>query len=183
MDPKKIKGVYTVRADVSAIVNGYTFTNNNRNAILTASSDFILNFNCTEIQNPIYNKVSFISNNKLHIKAARIVTNGAPGLQSSINYRAANFWLIGRATEDATSQALKPIFFGIDFFNEWQQLDIEYLPEKVNDNYYLSIDKDYSRLTIDDYNLQSEYEGETFKAFLELVIDTAGILSQNGGVV
>ena len=183
MQPKKIKGVYTLRADVSALINGYTFTNANRNALLTAGADFIANFDCTEIQNPIYTKISFISNNNLRIKKARIVTNGAPGLQSSINYRAANFYLIGRSLEDVTSDNVGTIFFAIDYFNEWQDLDIEFIPEKVNENYYLSVEHNYSRLTIDDYNLQSAYEGETFKSFLELQIDTAGILDQNGGVV
>jgi hypothetical protein len=56
------------------------------------------------------------------------------------------------------------------------------LPKKVNDNYFLSIDKNYTKLFIDDYNVQDEYIGQTFGAVLEMLVDTAGVLD-NGGVI
>jgi hypothetical protein len=72
---------------------------------------------------------------------------------------------------------------GLDFFNQWQDVDFEYLPQKVNENYYLSIDKQYSKLYFDDYNIQDEYIGQTFNATLEMIIDTAGVLDVGGVIV
>lgn len=183
MNPKKIKGTYTVRAGLSAVVNGYTFAGDNRNAQLVANDSQMLNFRCDDIRVPLNNTCSFISNNNIRIKSARIVTNGAAGLRPAINNKAANILLLGRALNDITSQNLGSIYLGFDFFNEWQEIEADFLPSKVNDNFYFSFDKDYTRLTVDDYNIQEEYIGESFNAVLEMIIDTAGILDKNGGVV
>lgn len=183
MNPKKIKGVYTVRAGLSAVVNGYAFAGNNRNSQLVASDSQMLTFRCDDIRVPLNNTCSFISNNNMRIKRARIVTNGAAGLRPSVNNKAANILLVGRALNDITSQDLGSIYLGFDFFNEWQEIDASFLPTKVNDNFYFSFDKSYTRLTIDDYNIQDEYIGESFNAVLEMIIDTAGILDNNGGIV
>lgn len=100
MDPKKIKGVYTVRAGLSAVVNGYTFAGNNRNSQLVATDSQMLTFRCDDIRVPLNNTCSFISNNNMRIQRARIVTNGAAGLRPSINNKAANILLVGRALND-----------------------------------------------------------------------------------
>jgi hypothetical protein len=62
-------------------------------------------------------------------------------------------------------------------------VNVKYLPAKVNDNYYLSINKDYTKFFIDDYNIQDDYIGQNFTAVLELLVDTAGVLDNAGGVV
>ena len=61
-------------------------------------------------------------------------------------------------------------------------MNVRYLPKIVNENYYLSVDHAYTKLFVDDFNVQDDYLGQTFGAFLELSIDTAGVLD-NGGVL
>ncbi len=181
---KLIKGKYILRASLSDLVDGYTFTNDDRAAVLQPAADFLLNLSCDDIDRPINTTVSLISENRLNVLAARIITSGAPGLQRAIDAsKAATILLVGRSEYDITSESLGGFTFGIDDFNEWQDVGVSFLPKKVNDNYYLSVDHAYSRITVDDYNLQSAYEGETFNAFLELMIDTAGVLDNGGNVV
>lgn len=183
MNPHKIKGTYTVRASLADVVNGYQFTGAARNAELSAASDFMLLCKCDELNRPLNTAVSFISNNVLNVKAARILTNGAAGLRAAQNTSvAAAVTIIGRAQNDIASDSLGGFTLGLDFFNEWQQVDVKFLPLKVNENYYLSIDHAHTKLFVDDYNIQDDYLGQTFDATLELLIDTAGLLD-NGGVV
>lgn len=179
----KIKGKYTLRAGLSPIVNGYTFTNNDRSAELGAASDFMLTLSCDDIDRPINKVVSLISNNRLNVLRARLLTSGAPGLQPALNSSiAGSILLIGRATNDVAADSVGGFSFGLDHFGEWQDVGVIFQPAKVNDNYYLSVDHTYSKIFFDDYNLQEDYVGQTFNLFLELEIDTAGVLD-NGGVV
>lgn len=184
MNPEKIKGLYTLRADITPIVNGYTFTSADRNAECAATDDFMLYLFCNEIERPILNSVSLITNNKLFVKKARILTSGAEGLRRALNSSiAASVLIVGRSENDITSTALGGFTMGIDSFNQWQDVDFEYLPQKVNENYYLSIDKQYSKIYFDDYNIQDKYIGQTFRATLEMIIDTAGVLDVGGVIV
>lgn len=181
---KTIKGKYTLRAGLSPIVNGYAFTNNDRTAELGASADFMLTLSCDDIDRPINKVVSLISNNRLNVLRARLLTSGAPGLQPAQNSSvSASILIVGRATNDVSADSVGGFSFGLDHFNEWQDVGVSFVPAKVNDNYYLSIDHTYSKIFFDDYNLQKEYEGETFNLFLELEIDTAGVLDNGGEVV
>lgn len=183
MNPQRIKGQYILRASIDDVVNSYQFTGADRNAELSAASDFMLLLKCADIDRPVNTSVSLISNNALNIKAARILTPGAAGLRPALNSQTAGtFTIVGRASNDVSAESLGGFTFGLDLFNEWQDVSIKYLPKKVNDNYYLSIDKNYTKLFIDDYNVQDEYIGQTFGAVLEMLVDTAGVLD-NGGVI
>jgi hypothetical protein len=183
MDPKKIKGTYILRASLNDVVSGFEFTGADRNTELAAAADFMLNLRCADIDRPVNTSVSLISNNVLNIKAARILTPGAAGLRPALNSQTAGtFTIIGRASNDVAAEVLGGFTFGLDLFNEWQDVSVKYLPKKVNDNYFLSIDKNYTKLFIDDYNVQDEYIGQTFGAVLEMLVDTAGVLD-NGGVI
>lgn len=183
MDPKKIKGTYILRASLNDVVIGFSFTGADRNTELSAPADFMLNLRCADIDRPINTSVSLISNNVLNIKSARILTPGAAGLRPALNSQTAGtFTVIGRASNDVAAEALGGFTFGLDLFNEWQDVSIRYLPKKVNENYFLSIDKNYTRLFVDDYNVQDEYVGQTFGAVLEMLVDTVGVLD-NGGVI
>lgn len=180
----KIKGKYTLRAGLSPIVNGYTFTNNDRSAELAAADNFMLTLSCDDIDRPINKVVSLISNNRLNVLRARLLTSGAPGLQPALNSSvAASVLIIGRATNDVAGDSVGGFSFGLDHFGEWQDVGISFVPFKVNDNYYLSVDHTYSKIFFDDYNIQNEYVGQTFNLFLELEIDTAGVLDNNGDIV
>ena len=184
MDPKKIKGTYILRASLNDVVSGFAFTGADRNTELSAASDFLLNLACADINRPTNTAVSLISNNILNIKAARILTPGAAGLRVALNSQvAATITIVGRALADVSAEALGGFTFGLDLFNEWQDVNVKYMPAKVNDNYYLSINKDYTKFFIDDYNIQDDYVGQTFAAVLEMLVDTAGVLDNGGGVV
>lgn len=184
MKPHKIKGIYTVRASLADVVNSYQFTGADRNAELSAAADFMLLTTCDDIDRPLNTDISFKSDNVLNIKAARIITNGAAGLRPALNSSvAAVLTIIGRAINDVTGDALGGFTFGLDYFNEWQELNVKFFPEKVNDNYFLSVNHTYSKLYVDDYNVQDDYLGQTFTATLELLIDTAGVLDHAGDIV
>jgi hypothetical protein len=112
------------------------------------------------------------------------LTPGAVGLRVALNSQvAATITIVGRASSDVTADSLGGFSFAVANFNEWQDVNVKYLPAKVNDNYYLSINKDYTKFFIDDYNVQDEYVGQNFTAVLEMLIDTAGVLDNAGGVV
>ena len=180
----QIKGIYNVRAPLSPIVNGYTFTGANRNVGLSPSGEFMLNLTCDDIPRPNDTNISLISNNKLFIRKVKLVTNGARGLLPSVNFsRAGTLFLNARSENDITSDNLGGFLFSVDNFNEWQDVGIEFLPEKKNENYYLSVNDFYSRIWFDDYNIQAAYIGQTFNLFIEMMIDTSGVLDYNGGIV
>lgn len=184
MDPKKIKGTYILRASLNDVVSGFEFTGADRNTELSPSSDFLLNLTCADINRPINTAVSLISNNVLNIKAARILTPGAAGLRGALNSQvSASLTIIGRATANVAAESLGGFTFALDHFNEWQDVNIKYLPFKVNDNYFLSIDKDYTKFFIDDYNIQDEYIGQNFNSVLEMLVDTAGLFDNAGVIV
>ncbi len=184
MQPTKIKGTYILRASLDAVVNSYQFTGNDRNAELAAAADTMLNLRCADIDRPINTLVSLISNNALNIKSARLLTPGAAGLRPALNSQtAAIFTVVGRAADDISAESVGGFTFGVDLFNEWQDVNIKFIPKKVNNNYYLSIDKSYTKLFVDDYNIQDDYLGQTFGAVLEMLVDTAGVLDNAGVIV
>lgn len=179
-----IKGVYNVRAPLSQIVNGYTFTGENRNVGLSPSDEFMLDLTCDDIPRPNNTDISLVSNNKLFIRKVKLITNGARGLLPSVNFsRAGTLFINARSANDITSDNLGGFLFSVDNFNEWQDVSIEFLPEKKNENYYLSVNNFYSRIWFDDYNIQDAYIGQTFNLFLEMMIDTAGVFDHDGGIV
>ena len=185
MNPKKIKGSYTLRADLSDVINGYTLTGSDRFVELSPTDDFMIGLSCADIDRPINNTVTLVTANKLFVKKARILTYGAPGLAPSIDaHLAAKVLLVGRVDNDITSDPMGGFSFGLSFFNEWQDLNIEFLAAQVEgvSNFYLSVDSQYTKFWIDDYNIQNDYIGETFKPVLEMIVDTAGVLD-NGGIV
>ena len=184
MNPKKIKGTYILRASLNDVLSGFKFKGNERNTELSPAADFLLNLACADINRPVNTAVSLISNNVLNIKAARILTPGAAGLRGALNSQvAANITIVGRASADVSAESLGGFSFALDNFNEWQDVNVKYLPAKVNDNYYLSINKNYTKFFIDDYNIQDEYIGQNFTAVLEMLVDTAGVLDNAGDEV
>lgn len=180
MDKKKILGNYTVRCSLNSFMNGFVFTGNDRETVLQPSTDEIKNFYCSEIDRPVYKDISFLSNNILRIKEARIVTFGAAGLRPSKSEKAANFFISAFKDNDITSEELGSFSFSLDFFNVWEKVNINFIPnnENSNKNYYLGMKANtgYNQITLDDYNINTKYIGETFTPILEMLVDTAGLL-------
>lgn len=184
MNPKQIKGTYTLRADLVEMTMNFLFTDSDRYKEIAPDNDFMLNLACADIDRPINNTISLISNNKLFVKKARILTLGAPGLSpSAISTLAAKILIVGRELDDINSDPVGGFSFGLSLYNEWQDLNIEFLPIKKNENYYLSIDSQYTKMWIDDYNLQSAYIGQPFRPVLEMIVDTSGVIDNGGNIV
>lgn len=183
----KIQGFYSLRAQLynkAATLDGggvlYEFTNNDRNADVGSSYRCELNFiqQDTFIDNGVRR---FLAKNKLLIKRARLITPGAPGLQPSPGERAALLLLQSYADDGAGNETEgNSIQIKLDFFNEWRELNIWFENFNIvsgDGTYKFKMPSGYWNLSVDDYNLQSAYENEPLYAFLELEIDTAGLLN------
>lgn len=185
-----IQGQYTLRA---AIYTGgdpanrdiYTYTNAARNADITFSQNCDLDFQQIDPENPSnlgYSRC-FISNATSRVLRARIVTPGSPGVQPALGSLAANILLTAYALDaDNNRHEGSSWMLRLDNYNEWQTLNLKFKTfalKSISDHFYFTIlGQGPSYLTVDDYNLQSAYEGETLRAFLELEIDnSAGMLS------
>ena len=127
--------------------------------------------------------VSFSRNNKLKIKRARITTQGSQGIGAANGQKAAQLLLSGYKIDDVAVASVDYFYLAIDNYNEWQDVNATYdvakngpfsapsfdlkIVENINDT--------TSKLTIDDYNLQSAYEGQKLQAWLELEVETDSI--------
>lgn len=190
----KVQGIYTLRAQLynkaATLAGGggvlYEFTNNDRAADVGSAFPCYLDF----IQQDTLSADShnglrrFISKNKILIKRARVVTPGAPGLQPSPGEHAARL-LLHSYSDDGNGNEThgNTIQIKLDFFNEWQDFNVwfdNFSIVSVDGTYKFYMPSGYWTLNVDDFNLQSVYEGEELFAFLELEIDTAGLKdSQN----
>lgn len=183
----KIQGFYSLRAQLynkGATIDGggvlYEFTNNDRNADIGSSYRCELNFiqQDTFIDNGLR---KFLAKNKLLIKRARLITPGAPGLQPSPGERAALLLLQSYADDGNGNETEgNSIQIKLDYFNEWRELNVWFENFSIvsgDGTYKFKMPSGYWNLNVDDYNLQSAYENETLYAFLELEIDTAGLLN------
>lgn len=181
----KILGKYIIRANVSTFTSGFAFANDNRNRHLTLNDDEMLNCYCSDFNRPVNSSVHFVANSVLKVRAARIVTPGAIGLRPALTDPAGVFFIQARKANDATSDTLGAFMFDCPYFNEWQPMNFDFLPDyksAENNEYWLSINSQYSSINFEDFNIQSIYEGETFNVGLELQLDTAGILDYDGKV-
>lgn len=180
----KIMGKYIVRASLNDFTTNFVFANGDRNTRLTLNNNEMLSFTCPDISRPINNGVSFNSQAVLKVKAIRIVTTGAEGLRSGLNSNAANLLFQARKADDVTSDLLGAFQVNVTRYNEWNPVNIEFqASETQQPNFYLGVNSQYSFLSVDDYNVQNDYLGETFKPFVELDIDTSGIIDYQGRIV
>lgn len=181
----KVQGVYRIYANLQDGNNAdlYTFTNANRAAEINFTQDTELQFNQIDsIVTPGGDTRKFVKNCKLNVRRGRILTPGAPGLQPAKGRVAAKLVLLGTNNNAEVGNTLSLIF---PVYNEWVNFGIPF------DNYAITTDSYFfemkyaapSFLTVDDYNLQSAYQGETLNAALELEVDSAGLYSGDGTIV
>lgn len=185
-----IQGRYNLRA--ALFIGGdpssrdiYTFANNNRNGSISFSADCDLDFQQLDPARPANHGSGrcFICQNKLFIKRARVITPGAPGVQPGLGALAANLLLSTYAIDPDNNRqpGAGAWLLRLDNYNEWVECNADFSSFDLadySDHYYFQIKGQASSyLTVDDYNLQKAYEGQPLRAFLELDIDTAGLLS------
>ncbi len=185
----KIQGHYLIQAPLyiggdSTQLDLYTYTNADRAAVVNFSQDCKLSFLQLDSSKPLnYGDVrAFLKEARLNVKRARIFTPGSPGICPANGKRAARLILDSYRTIDGVDVEGESFEIKFDEYNKWQNLDYIFENYKFPEEYYnLKIPgQSPAYLTIDDYNLQSAYEGETLRAFLELDIDTAGMINPNG---
>lgn len=193
----KIQGLYSLRAQLynkaATLADGggvlYEFTNNDRAADIGSAFRCDLDF----IQQDTLSVDSydgtrrFISKNKLFIKRVRLVTPGAPELQPSPGEHAARLLLNSYAIDgDGNETHGNAMQIKLDFFNEWQEFNVWFENFDIvsgDGTYKFYIPAAKWNLNVDDYNLQTAYEGAELFAFLELEIDTAGVLTPSNRLV
>lgn len=193
----KIQGHYLIQAPLytggdDTQLDLYTYTNADRAAAVSFSQDCKLSFLQLDSSKPLnYGDVrAFLTQARLNVKRARIFTPGSPGICPANGKRAARLILRSYRNIDGVDVYGESFEIKFDNYNEWQNLDYIFENYKFQedhptaDYYLLQIPgQSPAYMTVDDYNLQSAYEGETLRAFLELDIDTAGMINPNGPYV
>lgn len=193
----KIQGIYSLRAQLynkaATLAGGggilYEFTNNNRNAGIGSAFDCKLDFTQKDsLSADNYNDLrKFLSKNKLLIKRARVVTPGATELQPSPEAYAAILLLVSYADDGNGGTVYgNGMQLKIDHFNEWQDFNVWFENFDIasgDGTYKFYMPSARWHLHVDDYNLQSAYNGENLYAFLELEIDTAGLISGSNTLI
>ena len=187
MDKKKIQGIYNIIADLSGCFTTITIANNNRDRGINATNGNTLNFKLISSAE-VSTYVKFLQKNILRIKRARLLTVGAEGLRTALNSTvAANITLKPRAVTGETGTSSKYIGLNFPRFNEWTQFNINFETWKDSTITGAAIDlgliSQVTDIHFDDFNIQKEYEGEPIKLHLEMEIDTAGVLIDNGEIV
>lgn len=193
----KIQGLYSLRAQLynkaATLADGggvlYEFTNNDRNADIGSAYRCDLDFIQQDtLSVDSFNGVRrFLSKNKLLIKRARLVTPGAPELQPSPGEHAARLLIQSYADDgDGNETEGNALQLKLDFFNEWQEFNVWFENFNIisgDGTYKFKMPDTRWHLNVDDYNLQSAYAGGELYAFLELEIDTAGLLTSSNRLV
>lgn len=159
----------------------YTYANNARTASVNFSQacDLVFKANIADLNNDGEKK--FATDKKLVIKRARIVTNGSTGIG------AANGKMAAELNIGCICLTASPIELGNDFkmvfsgYNNWESFGYEVPLQAFSDTSYNLVVAKFDRhgnpshLTIDDYNLQSAYNGQKLQAWLEIEVESEGI--------
>lgn len=193
----KIQGIYRLRAQLynkaATLADGggvlYEFTDNDRNVDVASAYRCDLDFTQQDtLSVDSYDGFRrFLVNNKLLIKRARLITPGSSELQPSPGQRAANILLQSYAADgDGNETEGNAIKLKFDFFNQWEEFNVwfeNFSIDSANGTYKFKMPSGYWNLNVDDYNLQVAYKNEPLYAFLELEIDTAGLISGSNQLI
>lgn len=174
-----IRGLYNLKVDLSDLVTGFAFAGDNRQKYLTPASDTVFTFRCETSQPILDNRILFVSQNKITVKRARVITLGAVGLRPAVDDYAFKGNLFACDVNNAEHHTLGIFGMTIPYFNEWQLIEQDFLMSAANADlvnlFTFHAGNSDIVMSIDDYNIQTAYIGETFKPILELEIDTAGL--------
>lgn len=180
----EIAGKYNVSAKLNA---QYEFTGNNRDATFSISSpDAPLDLSCVSSSTNAY--VAAMYDCRVKIKRVRLVSAGAPGLQRTETHRAGAFVLaIQAADENGIYTTLDSVVVKIDNWNEWTDTNFDLRPYKTQFTFTPAQETQHkpvkfcalfanSGFYCDDYNVQPEYVGQTLTPWIEMEIETAGMV-------
>lgn len=158
----------------------YTYTNNARTATVTLSQDQnMVLLTKTGTLAEYAAQTTFKPNKKLKVKRARLVTPGSEGIASANGYNAAYIYF---TPYDYTDTGY---VYGLTItkYNEWEDVNLEVDGSSLNSDWTLKLYSAYNdngstrstELRVDDYNLQSTYEGQKLQVWLELEVESDGI--------
>lgn len=171
MSNNKISGSYILQSTKFA---EYTFTGNDRDAELLLLPQEL---NFIDLSNGTISgrTVDFMTKNKIHVKGIRIVTPGGAELRACKNAASIEFSLYTDSSPLVT-------MIDVSRYNEWQKIDDYWEPYKLTKAETFHFRLSAGLLNIDDYNINPAYIGKKVSFYIELDIDTAGILL-NGRVI
>lgn len=183
MAKKQIYGNYIISSNLTANFPVYRFTGNNRNGNMSPN-DPNVNFNCNSVGSNV--SVNFVTQNKIYIKRARLITPGCEGLRPGLNADAASL-VFSAIEKDGVLD--NNHFFTLEFkrFNEWENFNFFYEPyfgkilKTEECSFRLALPP--SGFNIDDYNIQSAYIGQPLSLWLEIEIDTNGLKTSLGEII
>lgn len=182
--------------NVSAKINAkYTLTGNNRDATFSISSpDAPLDLSCVSSSTSAY--VAAMYDCRVKIKRVRLVSAGAPGLQRTETHRAGSFVLaLQAADENGIYTTLDSVIVKIDNWNEWTETNFELRPFKTQFTFTPAQITQHKPIKFcalftnsgfycDDFNVHSAYVGQTLTPWLEMEIETAGMVElQNYNII
>ena len=170
MANNKISGIYNLRSGNFA---EYTFTGNNRFvpvSITPQELKLISISNGHEIGENAF--ISFLKNNTIHLKNIRVLTPGGDGLRTTTNEAC----LFNLLYIDADNTNKLATIITVLKFNEWQPIDIYLRPyqiKSIGESFKFAVS---GLVNIDDYNIQTAYVNKVVKFYVELQIETAGVI-------
>ena len=183
-----IQGKYTLIAKIKA---AGTLEADNRNITfgVTDPNDANLIPDCLNAPISAVGYSVFNSQNDVTIKRIRLNANGAPGAQHAPNYYAGVFNLIIGVKElDDSITAYDKAQIKIPEWGKWYELNLKLCPYNyklgpVDEYCAFYIDVDNNIFRVDGLNLAEAFEGLGVTPWLEMEIETAGIVSSSNGVL
>lgn len=183
MAKKQIYGNYIIQSNLTANFPIYKFNGNNRNASISPNNTSV-NFVCNSVGANV--DINFITQNKIFIKRARLLTPGCEKLRAGFNSRAAQLFF--KAIEkDGVLDNNHYFCLAFSRFNEWEDFNFFYEPYFDNllkaEECLFKMELPPSSISIDDYNIQSAYIGQPISLWLEMEIDTNGLKTSLGELI
>ena len=182
-----IQGKYTLIAKLQA-AGTLQDGNRNINFSVTNPSNAGLTPDCLNAPESAAGYAVFNSQNDVTIKRIRLNANGAPGAQHAPNYYAGVFNLIiGRKELDDSITAYDKAQIKIPEWGKWYELNLKLCPYNYQGTiedycgFYIDINNNVFR--IDGQNLNPDFEGLGVTPWLEMEIETAGIVASSNGVL
>lgn len=183
MAKQQIYGTYIICSNLTANFPVYNFTGKNRNANMSPTVPTV-NFICSSVGSNV--DVNFITQNKIYIKRARLLTPGCEKLRAGLNSSAAAL-VFSAIEKDGVIDNNHSFTLNFKRFNEWENFNFFYEPyfgkilKTEECSFRLALPP--SGFNIDDYNIQSAYIGQPLSLFLEMEIDTNGIKTSLGELI
>ena len=183
MAKQHIYGNYIIQSNLTDNFPVYKFTGNDRNANRSPNNPNV-NFNCNNVGSN--NSIYFITQNKIYIKRARLLTPGCEKLRAGLNAKAAAL-VFSAIEKDGVLDNHNSFTLEFSRFNEWENFNFFYEPyfgkilKTEECSFRLALPP--SGFNIDDYNIQSAYIGQPLSLWLEIEIDTNGLKTSLGEII